>query len=165
MSQFIVILKKKKVGNWVSMDKISIEIISRVAHCILMALCVYACANCMQNAWFRPMHVIEAKLCRHLVFQTSFRNIQQQKSYRSFLGDQSELWPSILPFFASFCKKNSSTPTDVDFILQMQYSIFWSMAQLALVTAVRTCKLCIPVYLGQVMAKPKHCMHFITCNK
>ena len=60
-----------------------------------MVLCVYACANCMQNARFKPMHVTEAKLCRHLVFQMSFRNIRRQKSYRSFWGDQSEHWPSI----------------------------------------------------------------------
>ena len=49
----------------------------------------------LQNARFKPMHVIEAKLCRHLVFQMSFRNIQRQKSYRNFRGDRSELWPSI----------------------------------------------------------------------
>ena len=60
-----------------------------------MVICVYACANCMQNARFKPMHVIEAKLCRHLAFQMSFRSIQQQKSYHIFLGDRSELWPSI----------------------------------------------------------------------
>ena len=50
----------------------------------------------MQNARFKPMHVIEAKLCRHLVFQMSFRNIQRQKSYHNFWGDRSELWLSIL---------------------------------------------------------------------
>ena len=65
--------------------------------CILMVLCVYACANCTQNARFKPMHVIEAKLCNYLVFQMSFRNIQRQKCYRNcFGGDRSELWPSIL---------------------------------------------------------------------
>ena len=58
-----------------------------------MGLCVYACANCMQNAKFKPMHVTEAKLCHHLVFQMSFRNIQRQQSYRNFLGDRSELFP------------------------------------------------------------------------
>ena len=61
----------------------------------LMVLCIYACANCMQNARFKLMHVFEAKLYRHLVFQMSFRNIQRQKSYRKFLGIRSELWPSI----------------------------------------------------------------------
>ena len=60
-----------------------------------MVLYVYACANCMHNARFKPMHAIEAKLCCHLMFQMSFRNIQRQKSYRNFLGDQSELLPSI----------------------------------------------------------------------
>ena len=43
----------------------------------------------------KPMHVIESKLCRHLVFQMSFRNIQRQRNYRNVLGDRSELWPSI----------------------------------------------------------------------
>ena len=60
-----------------------------------MVLCAYACAICMQNARFKPMHAIEAKFCRHLVFQMSFRNIQRQKSYRNFFGDRSELWPTI----------------------------------------------------------------------
>ena len=50
----------------------------------------------MQNARFKPMQVIEAKLCRHLVFQMSFRNVQRQKCYRNFLDDRSELWPSKL---------------------------------------------------------------------
>ena len=50
----------------------------------------------MQKARFKPMHVTEAKLCRHVVFQMSLRNIQQQKSYRNFLVDRSELWPSIV---------------------------------------------------------------------
>ena len=76
------------------MDKISIEIISRVARAFFMVLCVYTCANCMQNVRFKPMHVIEAKLYRYLVFQMSFRNIQLQKSYRNFFGDWSEFWPS-----------------------------------------------------------------------
>ena len=58
------------------MGKISIEIISRVARAFLMVLCVYACANCKQNAIFNPIHVIEAKSCHHIVFQMSFRNIQ-----------------------------------------------------------------------------------------
>ena len=39
----------------------------------------------MQNTRFKPMHVIEDKLRRHLVFQMSFRNIQRQKSYRNIL--------------------------------------------------------------------------------
>ena len=39
--------------------------------------------------------VVEAKLCRHLGFQMSFRNTERQKSYCNFLGDRSELWPSI----------------------------------------------------------------------
>ena len=50
------------------MDKISIEIISRVARAFLMILCVYARANCMQYARFKPIHVTEAELCHHLVF-------------------------------------------------------------------------------------------------
>ena len=70
-----------------------------------MVLCVYACANCMQNTRFKPMHVIEAKLCRLLVFQMSFRNIQRQKSYRKFLGDRSELWPSIYIVLTIWLKK------------------------------------------------------------
>ena len=65
-----------------------------------MVLCVYACANFMQNARFKPMHATETKLCRHSVFQMSFRNIQRQKSYRNFLGDLSGLWPSI--YFKKF---------------------------------------------------------------
>ena len=63
--------------------------------CILMVLCVYASTDCIQKARFKPMHVIKAKLCRHLVFQMSFRNIQGQKRYRNFWGDRAELWPSI----------------------------------------------------------------------
>ena len=43
----------------------------------------------------QAMHVTEAKLCHHIVFQMSFRNIQRQKSYCNFWGDWSELWPSI----------------------------------------------------------------------
>ena len=58
--------------------------------------------KCMQNARFKPMHVIEAKLCCHLVFQMSFRNIQRQKSYRNFLGDRSELWPCIYTLFITY---------------------------------------------------------------
>ena len=67
-----------------------------------MILCVYACANCIQNARFKPMHVIEAKLCCHLVFQMSFRNIQRQKCCHNFLDDRSELWPSIECHILSF---------------------------------------------------------------
>ena len=59
----------------------------------------------MQNARFKPMHVIEAKLCRHLVFQMSFRNIQRQKSYRNLLGDRSELWPSIFQVSLNVLRK------------------------------------------------------------
>ena len=44
------------------------------------------------------MHMIDAKLCSHLMFQISFRNIDQQKNYHNFLGDQLELWPSKLTF-------------------------------------------------------------------
>ena len=33
----------------------------------------------MQNARFKPMHVFEAKLYHHLVFQIAFRNIQRKK--------------------------------------------------------------------------------------
>ena len=54
-----------------------------------------------------------------------------------------------------------STPTHVDLILQMQ-ECFCAVAQLASVATVRTCKLFIHVYLGRVMAKPTHSMHFIT---
>ena len=67
----------------------------------------------MQNARFKPMHVIEAKLCHRLVFQMSFQNIQRLKSYRNVLGDQSELWPSIYcPFKFLHCglaKKQDSS--------------------------------------------------------
>ena len=48
-----------------------------------------------QNTRIKPIHVIEAKLCHHLEFQMSFREIHRQKSYRNCLGDRSELWPSI----------------------------------------------------------------------
>ena len=33
-----------------------------------------------------------------LVFQISFQNTQRQKSYRNFLSDRSELWPSIYTY-------------------------------------------------------------------
>ena len=64
--------------------------------CILKVLCVYACTNCMQNARFQLMCTIDAKLCSHLMFQNSFRNIEQQKNYNIFFlvfGDWLELWP------------------------------------------------------------------------
>ena len=31
----------------------------------------------------------------NLMLQNSFRNIEQQKNYRNFLGDRLEVWPSI----------------------------------------------------------------------
>ena len=49
----------------------------------------------MQNTRFQLMHMVDAKLCFHLMVQNSFRNIERQKNYRSFLGDRLELWPSI----------------------------------------------------------------------
>ena len=48
------------------MDTVLIEIISRVARAFLWFY-VYT-----QNARFKSMHVIEAKLRRHSVFQMSF---------------------------------------------------------------------------------------------
>ena len=61
----------------------------------LKVLCVYACANCMQNVRFQLMHMIDAKVCSHLMFQNSFRNIERRNNYRNFLDDRLELWPSI----------------------------------------------------------------------
>ena len=49
----------------------------------------------MQNARFQLMPTIDAKLCSHLMFQNSFRNIKRQNNYRNFLDDRLELWPSI----------------------------------------------------------------------
>ena len=59
--------------------------------CILKVLCVYACANCTQNARFQLMHTIDAKWCFRLIRQ----NIERQKHYRNFWGDRLELWSSI----------------------------------------------------------------------
>ena len=84
--------KKKKKKTVV---RIQIQIISRVARAFLKILCVYACANCMQNARFPLMHTIDAKLCYHLMFQNSFQNIERQNIYCKFLDDRLELWPSI----------------------------------------------------------------------
>ena len=50
----------------------------------------------MQNARFQLMHTIDAKLCSHLMFENSFRNIERQNNYRTFLDDRLELWPSII---------------------------------------------------------------------
>ena len=44
----------------------------------------------MQNARFQLMRTIDAKLCFHRMFQTSFQNIERQKHYRNFWGDRSE---------------------------------------------------------------------------
>ena len=49
----------------------------------------------MQKVRFQLMHTIDAKLCSHLMFQNSFRNIERQNNYRNFLDDRIELWPSI----------------------------------------------------------------------
>ena len=49
----------------------------------------------MQSARFPLMHMIDAKLCYHLMFQNSFRNIERQNIYCKFLDDRLELWPSI----------------------------------------------------------------------
>ena len=45
----------------------------------LLFLCVYACANCMQNIRFQLIPVTDAKylLCYNTMFQKSFRNIQR----------------------------------------------------------------------------------------
>ena len=60
-----------------------------------MVLCVYAFANCTQNARFKPMHVIEAKLCHHLVFQCHSEIFSDKKVIAFFFGDWSDVWPSI----------------------------------------------------------------------
>ena len=39
---------------------------------------------------------IDAKLCSHLMFQNSFRNIDRQNNYRNVWDDRLELWPSII---------------------------------------------------------------------
>ena len=50
----------------------------------------------MQNARFQLMHTFDVKLCSHLMFENSFRNIERQNNYRNFLDDRLELWPSIV---------------------------------------------------------------------
>ena len=58
----------------------------------------------MQNARFQLMHMVDAKLCSHLMFQNSFRNIERQNNSRNFLDDRLELWPSIFVLKCSLLK-------------------------------------------------------------
>ena len=52
----------------------------------------------MQNARFQRMHTTDAKLCSHLMFENSFRNIERQNNYHNVLDDPLELWPSMVLF-------------------------------------------------------------------
>ena len=78
--------KKKIIVVYVSSVRIPIQIISRVARAFLKVLCVYACANCTQNARFQLMCTIDAKLCFHLRFKNLFQNIERKKKIIVFLG-------------------------------------------------------------------------------
>ena len=67
------------------MDKISIEIISRVARAFLMVLCVYLRANCMQDARFKPIHVTVAELSPFSVLNV-IPKYSMTKKLSHFLG-------------------------------------------------------------------------------
>ena len=49
---------------------------------VSMVLCVYAYRNCLQNARFSLLYVIDAKYRFDITFPNSFRNIERPKNYR-----------------------------------------------------------------------------------
>ena len=61
----------------------------------LMVLCECACANLISRANFNLINTTDLLICLHM-FQISFQNSKGQKSYRKFLGVQSELLHSII---------------------------------------------------------------------
>ena len=60
-----------------------------------MVLCKGACANLISKANFNLINRTDLFNCLHITFQISFQNSKGQKSYRKFLGVQSELLLSI----------------------------------------------------------------------
>ena len=63
--------------------------------CLLMVLCECACANLISKANFNLINKTDLFICLPIMFQISFQNSKEQKSYRKFLDVRSELLLSI----------------------------------------------------------------------
>ena len=82
VNQFIVILMGKKRCCLSLCGYNSDSNYFSSCTCILTVLCVYACANCIQNARFQLMHMIDAKSHSNLMFK--YTKYSKTKNYRNF---------------------------------------------------------------------------------
>ena len=67
--------------------------------CLLMVLCECACANLVSKVNFNLINRTDLFICLHIIFQISFQNSKEQKSYCKFLGVRSDLLLSIVIVF------------------------------------------------------------------
>ena len=120
------------------------------------------CKYCFFVSWLRWHH-----LC--FCWATSRKKLQIActvnwdcipRYLRSLIRDCAVCSSKISHFVCQFLQKISSTSTR-SFIASNAIIDFLCCGS----TSVGCSKLCIPFHLGLTMAKPTHCMHFITWNK
>ena len=85
-----------------------------------MVLCECACANVISKANFNLINETDLFICLHVMFQISFQNSKEQKSYRKFLDVRSELLLSIYVDLYLTPRLSMCRPADLALIMNIQ---------------------------------------------